>query len=530
MTNLFASAETSSAASGAETSFIVIFALLSVAILLPVIWLLTKYMRKPKYAQVYKANLQAHTEAPDKKPKPVKFNFTGILFAIIGIGLIVRLVLAFTVTGYRNDFSDLYGMYFESGGSFGGTYANGNLNNLNYPLVAYMYSFFGMLARAFGMSANSLATPLFIKLPLILADIGLILLVYRAAKKHINEYAALTLAGFTALFPPFIIASSVWGSVYSLLALFIALSFYFLANKKFALMFIAYGLALYTVRDALYLFPIFAVFVVYQFIKAIKYTRNNNVRGIKNIIKDKEARPVLSMPAYTLAAMLIMYLVALPLLTEHGTGFFQWMGLFYIRPIANTQFFGYNAMNVFNLFTRNGIALGLEFPGALFGWLFMVIITGLVLLVYISRKNRANMIYLGAYILLTLSVYFVDFTAMNILAVLALFILALIFVRDRRILLIIGALGLLFTLNASFIFLNAGYLNNQPLSSAFGEVLLDSGGYMIANIICSAGVILVHAYATIVILDIAMSNRRKLFADISEPVKFGTSLKKFIKS
>ncbi len=517
----------------ADISFVVLSVLLSVVLVLLGVWLLTKFMRRPKYAEVYAARLKAYDAAAagDKPAKPVKFNFTGIVLAIIGIGIVVRAAFMLTVTGYREEIKGLFDLMMNASPAYEGGVVG------HYPLVTGIYWILGSIARAAGLTADSLGTQILVKLPLIVADGVLMYMVYRAAKKHINEYAGLVLAGFVAFFPPFILASGVWGSVYSLLALFLVMTFYFMANKKFLLMMVSYALALYTAKDALYLFPLIAVFVIYQWVKALRYARTQNVRGFKNTFLDKDARPVMMLPVYLIASFFVMWLTVLPLLRVFSSNPFMWLFVFYLKPLGTFSLFGYNAtpsappdlrelaeiIQAYSAATdelRRSHELLQEQVTQLTGEL--------------SRKNRANLVYLAGYILLTLSVYFLDFTAMNLVAVLALLLLGVIFVRDRRILLITGLLGLIFTLNGSLIMMQTGYLNSLPAESfetaAYtGIRLFDSGGWLAANIVVSAAALLIHAYATIVILDIAMSNKRKLFAELPEPVKFGQSLKKFIK-
>ena len=526
---------------GADLAYTITFAVLTVLVMLPVIWLLTKYIRRPKYAETYAEKVKAYEAGQLTSGQPVKFSFTGILFAIIGISVIIRLVFAFFVTGYRgptgdvidNDsFNSLFSLFGV--GDLAANYPAGQDAVAHYPLITYIYSFLGLFVRAFSLTADSFAASFFVKLPMILADVGLICLLYVAAKKYVNEYVALIVAGFAAIFPPFIFASSVWGSVYSILAFLIALTFYCIATKNFPGLFIAYALALYTAKDALYLFPVVAIFVIYQFIKSALYVRKNKLGSIKEMLSNSNAKNLILIPIYIVVSWLVMWLAALPLIHNYSVNPFKWMYMFFFYPLSQVTSYGYNALNIFNLFIRNGMELGAGFPAVFFSIMVGVIITLLVLLVYLSRKNRANLVYLAGYCLFTLSVFFVDFGAMNLITVLALLLLSLIFVRDRRILTLVVMLGLCVVLNASFVMMSAGYFNTLPASAFAGGIytgdtlLFDNIGWLAANIAVSAVTVLLYAYATLVILDIAMSNKRKLFADITKP-SFGRSLIKFIK-
>jgi len=172
----------------------------------------------------------------------------------------------------------------------------------------------------------------------------------------------------------------------------------------------------------------------------------------------------------------------------------------------------------------------------LFAVLFAAIITGLVLLVYISRKNRALLVFLAGFVYLTLSIFFIDFGATNLIVVIALFLLAFLLIRDKRILMLVGLLGLILTLNMSFVLVNAGFLNNissNYLNLGDSYLLLggagDALGWLAANIVLSSLTIIIFIYATVVMLDIAMSNKRKLFVDLEKPT-FLRSIGKFIRN
>ncbi|MCL2848184.1 MAG: hypothetical protein FWE13_05525 [Firmicutes bacterium] len=527
-----------------DTLFIVLASLLCVAVFVLAVWLLTKYIRKPKYAETFKLKLEAYEKLPNETrlARPQQFSFLGIWFAIACAGFIIRILFVFLTRGYRPD------LYLVADDIL----FNSNLTSLHagphfhYPFITYIYAFFGLIANAFGLNRSSGILPLFVRLPLILADIGLMLVVYLAAKKHINEYTGLILAGIVAFFPPFIILSSVWGSVYAITVLLLVLTFYFIATKNMLGLFISYSLALLTSRSALYLFPVVAIFVIYQLAKASLYVRRNKIDGFKDLIKTKEAKNVFFVPLYIVAFWLGSWLVALPLLHEVAGNPFSFINFMYFTPLSTFSYFGENSMGIFNLFvgmSENGTEWGATSGmTTLFVILFALIISGLVTLVYLTRKNRALLVFLAGYIYLTLSIFFIDFGAVNMIIVVALFLLSFIFVKDKRILMLTTILGILLTINMSFIFLNAGFLTNAypggwnngfPNELYTGEILLGlssgRGAWLAANIVLSVLAIITFIYATIVVLDIAMSNKRQLLSPLEKPT-FLTSLGKFFKA
>jgi len=533
----------------ADTAFIVLMAVFCVAVMAVAVWLLTKYIKKPKYAESYSKRLLVYDKLPEEKKatsiRPVKFNFLGIWFAIAGIGLAIRLIPMFFVSGYRPTNNQIIDDLFIAP-SLPGLYGQGGSAGIYgahlYPIPAYIFSFFGLFARAFRLESDPFAMSILIRIPLILADIGLMLVVYRVAKRHLNEYCALILSGFVALFPPFIILSSVWGSVYSLAIVLIVLSMYFMANKKMLRLFLTYSLALLTSRAALYLFPVVAVFVLYQFIKAVKHNRRSaEKKGFREKLKDPDAKNAILVPIYIIGFWLASWLISLPLIHQYSFNPFNFVFMIYLYPLASHSHFGFNALNIFNLFvgvSGNGAVWGASTGmSVMFAVLFGAIITGLVLLVYVSRKNRALLVFLAGFVYLTLSIFFIDFGAANLIVVIALFLLAFMLIRDKRLLMLVGLLGLILTLNLSFVLVNANFLNtlgDTYLNLGYQYLLLGGAGYhmnswLAANIVLSALTIIVFIYATVVMLDIAMSNKRKLFVDLEKPT-FLKSIGKFIRN
>ena len=188
---------------------------------------------------------------------------------------------------------------------------------------------------------------------------------------------------------------------------------------------------------------------------------------------------------------------------------------------------GHNSLGIFNLFMRNGKALNSRFPSVVFAVLFGVIITGIVLLVYLSKKNRANLVFLSAYILLTLATYFVGFNEFGLLGALFLLLTAFLLIRDKRILLLFGVLSLAVTVNATAVMASAEYFNNNVAyyfsAPGYAGSELLRGGAVAVTIVCSVLAVLAHLYATMVLLDISMSNKRKVLP-YAENATFGKAM------
>jgi Gpi18-like mannosyltransferase len=497
----------------ADVTFIVLFLLFGVLFLLAAVFLLTRFV----YVQ----------QGAEKK----NLNYGGLLLAILGIALVVRLIFAFLTKGYRAEYDMIAGLLPRFGkDSLAVIYSRGGL----YPVSVYLYSLFGFIAGGAELGADSAAMPLLVKLPFIICDLLTVLIIYKAAQKYVNKYVALILAGFTALFPVFIFASSVWGSTFSVSTLIIVALFYFISTKNYPAVFGVYALALLTSFDAVYLFPVVAVYVIYNYVKCVREFNQDRPADFTALMKDKEKRNVVLFPAYFLLSYILMYIAVLPLFVGTTSNFFKWAYILFFQPLGKLTSFGYNALNIFNLFGRNGADLVATFPSAIFSVLFGIIETMLVLLVYLSRKNRANLSFLGAFVVLTLSIFFMGFGALNLAPVLGLLILSFILIKDKRILQVIGILGFAVVLNAGAAMAAGGELNNLSafdLSSAntlfTGSTLLSAGGALAVSVISSCITILAFVYATVILLDFSMANKRKLFKPLESP-GFFESVKNWI--
>lgn len=510
--------------SAANVLYPVLFAVFCVAALAVFIWLMVKTAGQTQTKTV------AGVEGSSKI-----VNYTALLLVMLVIGLVLRLIFVFAVKGFRSDVNTIVSLFEHmKNNGFADNYYSARGMGV-FPLTYYIYAFMGMFANLLGLNTDSLLMPLFVKLPLIAADLVSAFILYKLAAKYMNQAAATVTAGFVCVFPLFVFASGVWATQYSLLAMFLLLSIYFLADKNFIGTVGCYGAALLVHKDAVYLFPMFAVFVVYGLVKAsvtLHKARKEKVVSFESVLSDSSLRPVFTVPVSIAGTLILSYLVSLPLMIgSFGAGFFTFMYRVYFAPLASFSSFGHNSLGIFNLFMRNGEQFGHNFPTVIFTVLFAVIITGIVLLVYLSKKNRANLVFLGGYIVLTLATYFVGFTEFGLLASVALFLVSFLLVRDKRIITVFGMLSLLITVNAATVMAYANYFNNLTdynFTSAVGytgsEIL--SGGISAVNIVCSALAVLTHLYATVVLLDISMSNKRKVLPYDSN-IGFGRAMAEF---
>ncbi|MCK5129524.1 MAG: phospholipid carrier-dependent glycosyltransferase [Clostridiales bacterium] len=174
-----------------------------------------------------------------------KTDYKTTLWLIIGIGVIIRIILAMSIRGYPNDISCWLGWCNATASS--GLFGVYELDIfIDYP-PGYMYILYplGLLMKLMGTVPERLSW-LIVKIPPITSDILLSLIIFKVAYKKLGKNKALILTGIYFLNPAVILNSSAWGQIDGVLALFVILYTIALYDRKFmkAGIFLAIGVLL----------------------------------------------------------------------------------------------------------------------------------------------------------------------------------------------------------------------------------------------------------------------------------------------
>ena len=180
---------------------------------------------------------------------------TRTFVAVAAAALVIRMILGYFLKGYPTDMScwTAWGAKVISDGP-GHFYAPDYF--CDYPPgYITILGFFAWINKIFHLSGN--ATQLCFKMPGILADLGLMIAVFKIGTKHIDQRSALILGIIFMLNPLLIVNSSAWGQVESVLALFLVLAMYNLYKKNWYLSGVLYVLAVLIKPQALMVGPVF---------------------------------------------------------------------------------------------------------------------------------------------------------------------------------------------------------------------------------------------------------------------------------
>ncbi len=484
---------------GANIAVIIVLALLTVGTILALIVFLCKF---------------AESEKENKK--------RWIVPTILAVGFAVRFIFALCIRGYRGDYGIFTDMFadLDNNGVYG--YYKGDPSETLYPVTHAIYLIFGGFANLTGLSEHALGAQFAVKLPLIIADLTVAYFVYRLARKYFNVYVGYALCAFVCVCPIFFIGSAIWATPMVLTAAFMFLACYFTARKKYAVVIATATAAAFSSKEGIYLFPVVLVFCVYHFVRAAINVKNDKPRG--KALRASEYNAVYAVPTAFIVSVLVAYLLGLFMFAGYSYNIFTYIYEFLLKPLVGWEYFTFNGLSVYAVFGQNGAEPGARFPAWVFVGIFLAIALGVVCVVYFTKRNRATMVMLAAYVLITLQLYFPGATAVGMTSVFGVLLASYALVKDKRILYVLFTVGIAFVLNSTGVLAYFGHLNNLPAHELGGESSALVGSAAALPIACSVFAFIAHLYFTYVCVSVGMSGQKRMLGTADG---IGGSLKEF---
>ncbi|MBT2293421.1 phospholipid carrier-dependent glycosyltransferase [Paenibacillus albidus] len=178
------------------------------------------------------------------------------LYAALGVALILRIWIGLTAEGYQNDMNTFIawgqrlvdlgpGKFYEEG--YFADYPPG------YLYILYLLS---IIRGIFGFAHGSGGENLIFKLPAILSDLVLGIMIYRIGSKKLGNGIAFGLLLLFLFNPAVLINSSAWGQADSFFLIFLLLSIHGAANKTFVRAAVWFALATLIKPQALIFTPV----------------------------------------------------------------------------------------------------------------------------------------------------------------------------------------------------------------------------------------------------------------------------------
>lgn len=357
-----------------------------------------------------------------KKPQLVASRQTGILLLLLGLALIFRLATASILEGWPNDISA--NKYWASSAAQGLSDFY-NRGWCDYPpLYIYVLAFIGKLA---GVSWLQHWFTLLIKLPSILADIVTAFIIFKIAGKQLKAELALLVCAVYAFNPAVYIDSTIWGQVDSFFTMIIVAALALLMKRKLGLAAMLFTAAVLMKPQGIFFLPI----LLFELLKN---------RKLKNFIT------VIS------SGLLTAVLIVLPFAVRQEP---LWIFKLYLGTAGEYPSASMNALNIFSLTGANfvdGSRVPFLFSYNTWGLIFDAVIVVFSAFVYFKGKHIATPLITAILLNSGAFIFSAKMHERYMFPVIAISLLALIYFREKRILLVFtGFCGTIF-LNIHLLF------------------------------------------------------------------------------
>lgn len=347
-----------------------------------------------------------------RNPGKIKLNIHSdrrklIILALFCAAFLLRIVLGSLILGYSPDL-----MLFK-------TWAVRAADNLSrfyladgtsdYPPL-YIYVLY-VIGKVGSFSALSPYFTILLKLPSILADLGTAFLLLRLARKYISDKLSLFVAAFYLFNPAVFVNSALWGQVDSFFTLLVTAGMVLLTERK-----VTWASVLFTA--AVLMKPQGIIFLPVLFFE---------------LVKEKSLKSVAKVLAAGLATALALVLP----FSADGNGF--WIIKLFANTIGEYPYASVNAFNFFYLLGANFVkdtSTFILWSYHVWGMIFIVLVTLTAWLFFARGKNR-NFVAAAALILISgVFVFSVGMHERYLFPAVALAVLALIYLKDKRLILV----------------------------------------------------------------------------------------------
>jgi len=384
-----------------------------------------------------------------QKTKIFQGNVGLLLLALLGVGLVLRLTCAVLISGHPYDINTFKSWASAAANGLFSVYSN---TRLDYPpLYIYILYVIGKISAV--PALNPFFTAL-LKLPSIAADLVTSLLIYRLARKRLSLETGIFLCAFYLYNPAVLINSAVWGQVDSLFTMIVLFAAYTLAEGKIGMSAALFSAAVLMKPQGIIFLPVLFFALVRQ--RSWKSFLQAAVIGLGTAIA-----------------------IVLPFSWNQGV-------LWIFRLFANTLGeYPYASVNAFNLFGILGLNYVRDTSTFFYlsyhswGMIFIVLVTAFAWFIYVKGTDKGFVFAAG---LLLIDGVFTFATGMHeryLFPALALSLLAFVYLRDKRLLLLSAGYGAAIYINTHFVLSETvkGINHLDPTPVLMGTSLLNIALY-----------------------------------------------------
>ena len=384
-------------------------------------------------------------EATRVTPKLATWNRAALYVMIAAIGLGVRLwasTFPYEHVLDLNCFRGWSSKLFADGTQ--GFYASDMFTD--YP-PGYMYvlTVVGAINTLFNIDNTGYIGTLIIKMPAILADVGLGLFIFWMAEKNLKRINAVAVSMLYLLNPAIILISACWGQVDSVHTLLVVVAVHWLTEKKLLKGSLTFVLAALVKPQALMFTPLFM----------FAYVAHWKESGFK--------KGVLGDLLINIMACLIFFIVLLLPFAPFKNWQFDLAPVLtqYRDTLASYAFATINAYNIYALFGLNWQSMDLKFLGITYNmWgmmsLVAIVLGSFVLLQRADKNSKSKYFYVAALINFSTFMFSVKMHERYSFPVIAPLLIAAMMKGDKRMKYLYGAVSGVFFLNYIVVLLEKG--------------------------------------------------------------------------
>src|SRR3990167_6124498 len=298
-----------------------------------------------------------------------------LLFLILTIGLVIRIALNNIIYSKDAESFVFWGKYLQDH-SIANLYEflPGGFTPLP-PLYYYVSRFLGKTVSFLNLWQNEWATYLIFKIPPILAELVIAILIYWFVAKYLNKKWATASSAFYFLHPAIVYNTAVFGQIDSFVASFAFIAVMLILTKKYVMALVLYTIGILSKLQDLAILPLMVTLSLV----------NNSIKKL------------------VIAVIVILPIALAPFLTILFDKGLVWTAL-YFKELPN--WYPYTSVYTYNLWAFSGFLTPdkvkfLELiPYRFLGLAFYWIIAALIILPFFNVENRKPKIILFAAFLL----------------------------------------------------------------------------------------------------------------------------------
>lgn len=377
----------------------------------------------------------------------------GILILIL-IGTVLRVWLT-VLPGFKIDVEAWFAWALRLNEVGFANFYSSEVFTVFAPGYLYILSLLGFIKNLLNID-NQLFFQI-VKLPSIISEIILAILVYKEVKRYSNINLAYLISLAIILNPGFIFNSSIWGQTDGVLTLFLFLTIYFLEERKLPVSSFFMGLSLLIKPQAIAIIPIFVIFLMRNF-------------SIKNFL------------GLFLPASLVVLILSLPFFPKNPLIGLSDFLLNSINEYNVTSLFAYNFWGIIGFWIDDSKKfMDLSFKG----WGYLLYLGYWLMLTFFYFKKKLSIYQLAT--LATLSFFFLPTRVHERYLYPALFFLIFLTfqIKNNFFFILIFILNLLYLLNLYFVYTyyNQFYFNlENPLFVESIYVFLQNNSRLLSSL------------------------------------------------